>query len=212
MSLLYLRIRAVFQDAFFFFIPKSVPDFVVERGVLFIHVPKAAGMSITTSLYKKEIGHLKNKNYQKNSIKTLSVVRNPYDRLVSAYFFLKQGGMNKYKADGVMSDYINNNFKDFDSFVRFYISHERFGEYPHFLSQVSFLKNRKGKIDIDYIAKLESLESDINEFCNKYNENIELMHINMSERKSYDEYYTEELKEIVYEKYKEDFELLGYSK
>ena len=37
-------------------------------------------------------------------------------------------------------------------------------------------------------------------------------HINKSKRGRYTEYYTDELYEIVYEKYQKDFDLLGYNK
>ncbi|WP_308374742.1 sulfotransferase family 2 domain-containing protein [Pseudoalteromonas piscicida] len=182
------------------------------KGVLFIHVPKAAGMSITTALYNREVGHYKLRDYESYECTTFSVVRNPYDRLVSAYSFLMQGGISRYRGDRYISSYLQKNYKNFEDFVINYIANERYGEYIHFVPQVEFLKGSDGEIRIDYIAKLETLNDDLKKFKRKFGIDIESIHINGSKRDSYERYYTPKLKAVVYEKYKDDFELLGYEK
>ncbi|WP_462160941.1 sulfotransferase family 2 domain-containing protein [Pseudoalteromonas maricaloris] len=92
------------------------------------------------------------------------------------------------------------------------MANERYGEYIHFVPQVEFLKGSDGEIRIDYIAKLETLNDDLKKFKRKFGIDIESIHINGSKRDSYERYYTPKLKAVVYEKYKDDFELLGYEK
>lgn len=72
---------------------------VRETGVLFIHVPKAAGTSIARAVYGIEgVGHyraLEARGHDPDLFERLyrfAVVRNPWERLLSAYRFARQGG------------------------------------------------------------------------------------------------------------------------
>ena len=89
---------------------------------IFIHIPKTAGISVTQALFGNYAdGHTTIKNYKKKFLPQtvekyfkFTFVRNPYDRLYSAYNFLKKGGMNaedKQWADSNISEY--NDFEDF---------------------------------------------------------------------------------------------------
>ena len=81
--------------------------------IIFIHIPKNAGISIEEALFDKKIGHKSILQFESHNLKKyheyfkFTVVRNPYDRLVSAFHFLKKGGRNP--VDKAWSD---NNLKD----------------------------------------------------------------------------------------------------
>ena len=126
-----------------------------------------------------------------------SIVRNPYDLQVSLYHYIKQSkGHRDYEVANKLS---------FKEFVRREISNKA-------LRQSDFLNDEKGNMIVDYIGKIEELQQSMGDICNKIGiQQVDLGHKNKSDRKSnYMSYYDEELKEEVYEYFKEDFELFGY--
>lgn len=79
---------------------RLLPPQIRERGILFIHIPKNAGTSISHALYGKEIGHHPVAWYRERfpyslaGIPSFAVVRDPVRRFASAFLFLKNGGLN----------------------------------------------------------------------------------------------------------------------
>ncbi len=69
-----------------------------RRGVLFVHVPKNAGTAISTALYDSWVGHrtallckaLDPEFFSQST--RFAVLRDPVDRFISAYWFLRNGG------------------------------------------------------------------------------------------------------------------------
>jgi hypothetical protein len=134
-----------------------------------------------------------------------SLVRNPWERLVSQFFYLHKTnsyrGIQRYKKfDKHAVNFIAHPFTDFGSDIpRRYMSF-----YDH-------LKNIEGKIDLNFVGKIENLQEDFNIVCDEIGiPQQQLPHKNKSKHKHYTEYYDDETREIVAEKYAKDIEYFGY--
>lgn len=134
---------------------------------------------------KKYIG-----DNQFNSYFKFCVIRNPYDKMVSLYFFTKN-----WKKEH------NLTFKDFckeydcKNIDRYYID---------------------GESCIDFYIRFEYLLEDLEELCKILDiefQKEELQHYKSEfrEKKPYQEFYNEETREIVYNKHREEFEKFNYS-
>lgn len=186
---------------------------------IFIHVPKCAGTSVERSLFGNNFneGHPNLKRYQvifnRNEFKTyfkFTVVRNPYDRLVSAFLFLKNGGMNpndKNWAEKYLSPYDN-----FETFVRKWVNRKNIRSATHFHPQCDFICLKKGQVGVDFIGFYENLESDFQFICRQLQVDSTLLSVNRNSARSSDcwEYYTDETRAIVADVYGDDFRVLGY--
>lgn len=75
--------------------------FADRSQCIFIHIPKTAGTSVALTLFGHGSRHVPWFRYQQaNPVKyrryfKFAFVRNPWDRLVSSYFYLQKGGMSE---------------------------------------------------------------------------------------------------------------------
>lgn len=127
-----------------------------------------------------------------------AVVRNPYDRFVSYCAFM------------------NKNNPDFEKNPQTYMYHALLNKKTHkhilFTPQSEFICDQKGKLMVDEVGKYEHLQSFANRILDYFGfEEKELEIINTSVHKPFAEYYNEELKQMVYEFYKNDFNNYGYN-
>lgn len=118
-----------------------------------------------------------------------SVVRNPWDRCISLYFYSK-----------------TKNVFDKDKFISLVLSNK-----PSALPQYNYLVNNEGEVNLDYIIKFESLQECFNIACDNIGiPKAKLPHVNKSKHKHYTEYYDDETRKIVAEKFAKDIEYFGY--
>ena len=119
-------------------------------------------------------------------------VRNPWDKAVSEWkYFLK-----------VDPDY---NFTFQESLhAHYYVWHL----YPWEEHNWEQFKYAEG---CDFVGRFENLQQDFNTVCDKIGiSRQQLPHTNKSQRKHYTEYYDDETREIVAEKFAKDIEHFGY--
>lgn len=183
---------------------------------LFIRIPKTASTSIITALEMEHNDHItwiesfeNNKDYL-HYIK-FAVVRNPWDRFVSEYFFIKMvincyhDSIHNGKSINPLYNRLENlSFKDF--VLDFYNNPTFYCDYSHYTPQYKFICDDNMNVMVDLILRYENLEEDIK----KIDRDIVLPKINVSEHLPYRYYYDNETKIIIGEIYKKDIEIFGY--
>ncbi len=190
-----------------------------HRKVIFIHIPKAGGTSVAHALYGKRMGHFYAKEIRDrmgerafSETYAFTIIRNPYDRLVSAYHFAKQGGskegavkFNKYYQSGL--------FQNFHSFVtQWLVLQDPVSIEIVFRPQYLFLTDENQQLIVNYLGKLEALDESLHEVEKTTGVPFHIGWKNRSSHLEYRTYYTIELQALVYNYYRQDFELLGYIK
>ena len=146
------------------------------------------------------------KNYFK-----FTFVRNPWDRLISYYRWRKWGkddcfsSKNKKFKDWV-NDVVNLNLDELTN------TEGRLSNGPvrAIDQQYNSLKDG-GTLCVDFIGKFENLQEDFDFICDKIKiPQQKLPHKNKSKHNHYIEYYDDETRSIVAEKYAKDIEYFGY--
>ena len=189
-----------------------------EKRSLFIHIPKCAGVSINKTLFGNlGCGHLTANDYEIifnpfefKRLYKFTVVRNPYDRLASSFFFLRNGGFNeqdKQWADRYLIPYTN-----FEEFILKGLRLPNISSHHHFLPQTYYILNYRKQLAVDFVARFETLEKDFQVICKRLGRSDELLHLNKYSRpvKSFKTLYSIETRGIVEACYADDFRYLNY--
>jgi hypothetical protein len=134
-----------------------------------------------------------------NTAFRFTIVRNPWDRVVSTYFWIRQGDPH---ADPRMKSYCEeHSFEDFAKEKSFFWPPLQF---PHVF-------NPKGQSHHHKVCRYENLENDLKDVFQSVGLDPEpLGHKNKTDHKPYTEYYTAESREAVAKKYAKDINSLGY--
>ena len=194
-----------------------------KEKIIFIHIPKNAGMSIKRFCFKQEklktlfkhktIYDIKKENpVEYNTYRKFAVVRNPYDRMVSWFAYQK-----RYRLDNDLLNTYQHNSKtnsyEIVETVKAPVDEFRYWfKDKHADPQQDFdiFKPQHEWIDKTVtILKYENLNEELSNFLN---EKIELPKVNNTSRFDIMSYYDKKTLDIVYERYKEDFEKFNYKK
>ena len=192
-----------------------------KHKFIFIHIPKTGGTSIEKLFHanadEKDVA---NKHAKLSEIQNaqnyfcFSFVRNPWDLTVSMYKYLWTSSYSwpiRWRA----------NHKEFSKLTfSNWVNHEFF-QSPTIRSadiasnrgidkfQCDWIKSKNKSID--FVGRFENLQEDFNTVCDKIGiPRQKLPHTNKTDRKHYTEYYDDETREIVAEKYTKDIESFGY--
>lgn len=188
-----------------------------RKKAIFIHIPKCAGIAIKQALFDDlSGGHTTLSAYCRVFEPELfltyfkfTFIRNPWDRLVSAYHFLKAGGYDE--ADRKWFARELGGYTDFDDFVRNWLRLDNIYKHIHFCPQMEFLEdsNHRG-VKVDYIGLYENIANDFDYIARHLSVGNTLQHGNASRHKSYREYYCDTTREIVHQIYRRDIVQFGY--
>lgn len=186
---------------------------------IFVHIPKTGGISLKKSLfgYSSPLPHLSVRDYKvifgqttyKNYFK-FSFVRNPWDKILSAYIYLKMGRCTT--RDKEWADMNLGSYKDFESFVKSWVNPKNIHTYVHFVPQYRFICDRNLVPEVDFVGHFENFEKDFKDIQEILGLHSQLQHLNKSNRaRNYQDYYTQETREIIAHVYRRDIEIFGYN-
>lgn len=172
-----------------------------------VHIPKTGGTFIKkvlpgiSSSFKpshETFQESVEKGLVKNKI-PLSVVRNPYDWLHSWYYFEHTRGKIKKRDPNILA------YKDFTTFIL----NKGFMKFRKSETQCQYIQG----IPLENVLHTESLNQELEDFLKRNNVDydFEKEPIRVNDRKP-KVVWSDEMKDIVYLHYKDDFEKLGYSK
>jgi hypothetical protein len=198
-----------------------------EKGnLLLIHIPKTGGTSVNKYLYKRykakkcaktlynyhkndpikhplqhatldEIIKYKSDIVDINTVRIITIVRNPYHRVISALFWSK-------KIDK------NSTLEQIEAQIDIFLKIDA-DIYTHNWPQYKFIELENGVILPQIvIMKTESLNTDMHTYGYKnFNSND---NVTFRDKLDYNLLLTDSAKDKIYQFYKRDFELFGYDK
>jgi len=191
----------------------------IDHSCIFIHIPKSAGLAVTNSLFGSVTGnHITLVEYQTmfshkefDQFFKFTFVRNPWDRVVSAFHYLKKGGINA--RDRAWAAEHLSAYKDFDAFASQWLNKRNIRLRAHFRPQYQFIC-LPGSLEpkVDFIGYFEDLEADYNVVRAKIGTGTALQSRNVTRgrQKDYRQYYSDETRQLVANVYHEDIKLFGY--
>lgn len=191
-----------------------IPECYDEKKAIFIHIPKAAGRSVSTCIFGDDKpGHYYSRDYQivstekHDSYYKFTFVRDPIDRLHSSYNYLTSGGGNS--VDGYFGRILSKETKDFEDFVLNWLDDSKVDSWIHLIPQSRYIYLDDGECGVDFIGKFENIDEDFLLLTNKLNLDVKLAHSNKSslqKNKSYSPLVINKVKQL----YKKDYINFGY--
>lgn len=181
---------------------------------IFIHIPKCGGSSIKKILsdindkekihskLQDDFNKIKEKNLDFKKYFVFSMLRNPWDRVVSYYYFYKDIIKTEEKVSLYAKKYDFNDWLKiiYENKNDYYFIHENYLDYLTI----------NGEIYIDYLMNFYNFEEDCNYLKKILKIKSENFHVNQTKHEYYREYYFSKEIEIVGEIYKKDIEFFNF--
>ena len=140
-----------------------IPQFIRSNTLLFIHVPKNAGTTVATQIYGSQVAHRPASFYYQSDTKwflsreRFGIVRNPWDRLVSGYEFMRRTAKGLVDADPRVKRIVQH-CQTFEEFVTTHlVCNPLVQQDPSFLPQEYFLFDEFGNCLVENIFRFEEL-------------------------------------------------------
>lgn len=218
-----LKIRRVFQ-------PPSLKrdelpaDESIEPVAAFVHVPRTGGSSLNQAIMHMPILQFNHnrrpgQNYRSfqdyrasggQSLPAFAFVRNPYDRVVSSFFYLQAGGLSAAdEADG--NRFVRPFQGDFKKFCLMMLTKPETLEQIHFRPQWMWLCDESEALLVNMVGRFETMGADWKRISKALGlPEVSLPHINSSQHDDYRKYYCKESMQIVSDVYARDFKIFNY--
>lgn len=172
-----------------------------EHNCVFVHIPKTGGTSVEVALQgrgeKESIKHRTALQYCDiwDDYFKFTIVRNPWDLMVSWW---KWRTRHKQLS-----------FPDFIKKQKDLIPGNVY--FKPGLTCFDFISDGDGNILVDKICRFENLQGDFDDVCEAIGvPQQKLPHTNKTKRTHYSDYYDDEIRELVADKFKKDIEYFNY--
>lgn len=210
---------------------------VSQKGkFIFVHVQKNAGISVEKVLKDRfsdarhwhgRHGHVINGieeigRESWDAYFSFSIVRNPWDRMVSWYSMIQR----EYKKlpsikqasnapfDSPFWNHVVRDSHDFESFLRNCtdVIYENDCHKSFAFNQADYLVDENGNLAIDFVGRFETLAADMSDVFRRLGiKRAKLPKKNTSRHVHYSEYYTPDTRDLVARRFEKDIEMFNYS-
>lgn len=173
-----------------------------KLGLVFVHVPKTGGNAIMAAL-RLATDDIRSRGRWHatahegrttlpawSNYRSFAFVRNPWDRMVSAYAYITRGETS------------------FDAFVCKGQDFQDNPMWPRSAPQVRWTHNPDGQQCVDVIGRFETLAADFAEICPSA---PPLERVNASDHRPYQDYYTDTIRQRVADMFAADIAAFGYT-
>jgi len=191
---------------------RQVSNVVRDRRLLFIHVPRNGGTSVSTALYGGMMRHKTALFYQTvdpeffKQARPFTTLRDPFQRFISAYWYIRNGGGSDIKLGAWFADSCRN-IESVDDLLSHIESNQRdIFSLDHVVRpQVWYLRDAQNRLIVDRLFVLGSDDHRLAEFLSDYGvTHIPLINTTLKHELS----LTQSQRERILAIYADDFELL----
>ncbi len=181
-----------------------------DQKIIFIHINKTGGSSVEKALGLRFEHKTALENIEKigeeawEKAFSFTVVRNPWDKVVSHYHYRIQTNQTDLKDKPIpFAEWVELAYGRQDS---------RYYDRPRmFMPQCDWVCDKQGRLLVDFVARFESLEQGFAEVCKRLKLDAQLPHLKQSKRGDYRQYYDEQSAQIVRDWFDKDIKQFGYS-
>ena len=187
---------------------KTWRNIYLDRFV-FIHINRTGGSSIGKALLLpfehktalEKINELGRRRWENKY--TFTVIRNPWDRVVSHYHYRVQTNQTELGTNTLdFREWVQLTYGSKDSFY--------YDNPKMFMPQLEWISDHQGNILVDHICRFERLNDDFSSVCAKLRKSVTLPHVKASKRGNYRDYYDDDTFDIVAKWFRKDIENFGY--
>ncbi|QOV89595.1 sulfotransferase family 2 domain-containing protein [Humisphaera borealis] len=179
---------------------------------VFIHINKCAGTSVGTAIGLPKKQHLTSLEVIDiigepawSKAFRFTIVRNPWDKVVSHYkhrIKTRQTGLGETHVP--FKQWVAATYGDTKDPVLY-------DQPKMFQQQVEWLKNRQGRIDVDYVGRFETMSETFDEVARRIGIDATLPHLNRTEGKvDFRTHYDDATAAIIASWFKDDIAQFGY--
>jgi hypothetical protein len=193
-----------------------------SKKIIFIAIPKTG-----TKTIEKAFGNFADGHYHERASKLklkfggdtfgqyfkFCFVRNPWDKIFSEFKFMKKrlaehdSATLRIKNNPSWPELSSLREIDFKTFI----TGGSEGKWILPPANLYWITNSFGQVIVDFVGKFENFQKDFDFVCEKIGASKQqLPHENKTKHKHYSEYYDDETRQIVAEKYAKDIKYFGY--